>query len=223
MNKMKIFFIGIFLLLLIYVWFFLSEKPSNAKIKQQHIVEKTKPKQVTSNVKNILQVQTVSHSSAIEEKTLSSPLEEKQQLVAEMVDFVELSEGSSPRKYVKPLGALKIDMQKLTMLQVGDIFSLPNIDESDYQVVIDEADVMDGSQSFSGNFSDEGIHYSMIATVGEEGTAYIHLNTPKGAYEIEIDEGNGYIYRSSDIRQALSDESKDDALLVTLPEKNEQD
>jgi len=144
-----------------------------------------------------------------------------QSLVLESIDIAELSEVISPRKYVKPIGGLHIEMEKLKSLQIGDTFSLPNIDDSDYKVLIDTVDLMDGSQSFSGVFTDEGIRYSVTVTAGEEGSAYIHLNTPKGAYEIEIDKGSGYIYRSSDIRQVLSDESKDDAVLVTLPEEGE--
>jgi len=151
-----------------------------------------------------------------DDQTQNQPSSTAKELTVEPIDTTEAKEYIEPRKFVKPIAALHIDMQELTTLEPDDTINIPSIEDNDYQIKVENVEENKNLKSIFGSFDDEGVHYSTVITVDKDG-GYMTLNTPKGIYEVEIDQGYGYIYHSSDIRRALSDESKTDNQIIEVP------
>jgi len=148
--------------------------------------------------------------------TTNELTQEKHSINIESVDPAEAKEYVEPRKFVKPIGALKVDMKQLNNLQANDTIDIPALDDMDYHINVDTVESKKNLKSIFGGFDDEGVHYSTVITINKDG-GYMSLNTPHGIYEVEIDKGYGYVYHSSDIRKAMSDESKPDNQIIDLP------
>jgi hypothetical protein len=106
-----------------------------------------------------------------------------------------------------------MDEQEFADLHVGNRVTFLDIEGSSYSSEIKSVEPMDGSSSFFGAISDGAIEYPTVITVGEDGSGYIHLGTPEEIYEIELQNGMGYVYKSRDIHHKLSDESQDDVII----------
>ncbi len=142
-----------------------------------------------------------------------------QSVVMHLADENVIAQSIHPRKLVPHVAALEIDQIRLKSLQKGDIFEIADLEGEDYHIKITDITQQGESKIASGSFKDEGISYPILITTGASGSTFIHLDTPSKTYEIELEDGKGYAYDSMEIRRTLSDESKDDFIVVE-PKKN---
>ena len=138
----------------------------------------------------------------------------------EPLSVSELSQELPPRKLVKPVTALAMSKDEFKNLHVGNKISFVDIEGMNYSVELKSVDPMNGSSSFFGKIkSADGMSYRTIVTVGDDGSGYIHLATSKGVYEIELKDGKGYVYRSSDIQRGMGDQKEDDFIVMKQSEE----
>jgi len=132
----------------------------------------------------------------------------------EDIDFVNLK-----MKYiddVTPIAAIRMETNKIKNIQVGSTLLLPTIDGSHYTLKVKHRTISQrGTVSIDGDFSEDGNTYSAILTEGGKST-FISMSTPTGMYEVEIFEGLGYIYASSEIENAKIDFTQSDTLDHTI-------
>ena len=166
----------------------------------------------------------VQEKLVIEENNIDEELEDlHQEYSFESVSVAELSQEIPPREFVEPVSAVVMPKDEFTTLHVGNKISFPDIEGMNYSVELKGVEPMDGSNSFFGEIeSPEGISYTTIVTVGDDGTGYIHLATSKGVYEIELKNGKGYVYRSHDIHEGMGDDKKDDFITKKFTQNMEQ-
>jgi hypothetical protein len=197
-------FIFIALYLLIYVFEHYNINPEK-KIQKESLthtslpIEKIKTIAVLPNTPHLVtQVKTLKKESIID------IFEE------EDIDFVNLK--IKQIKDVTPIAAVRMETNKIKTIKVGENLLLPTIDGNSYTLKVKHHTVSQrGTVSIDGDFSENGNTYSAILTEGKK-SAFISMSTPTGMYEIELIDGLGYIYTSSEIENAKIDFSQSDIL-----------
>ena len=183
------------------------EKDSSFKDEKDKVVNlsKSNKKEQTNNQRELV----------IKENNLEEELEDlHKEYSFEPISTAEVSQDFPPKKFVKPVGAISMPKEEFENLHVGNKINFVDIEGMNYSLELKGVEPMDGSNSFFGEVeSSDGMHYQTIVTVGEDGSGYIHLATSKGVYEIELKNGKGYVYRSSDIQKGMGDEKEDDFLV----------
>ncbi len=126
--------------------------------------------------------------------------------------IIDIDEVKSIKKSdINPILAVSVDGDNLLNANIGDVVELPTIGGSNYQVMItDKKRNKSGSITISGNLVEDE-KYSAVLTGSKKGL-YGSITTPNGAYEIEIQNGKGYIYSVEDIEKKRVDDSKSDEI-----------
>ena len=126
--------------------------------------------------------------------------------------IIDIDEVKSIKKSdINPVSAVSVDSDNLLNANIGDVVELPTIGGSNYQVMItDKKRNKSGSITISGNLVEDE-KYSAVLTGSKKGL-YGSITTPDGAYEIEIQNGKGYIYSVEDIEKKRVDDSKSDEI-----------
>lgn len=117
-----------------------------------------------------------------------------------------------PLDGVKPIGAIGLKKGLIKQSKVGDIILLPAINGTSYALQITNRTVSKhGNVSINGFFKENGITYHATITEGDS-TALLSFNAPTGSYEVELQNGLGYMYRSRDIENERIDHTKSDVI-----------
>ena len=117
-----------------------------------------------------------------------------------------------PLEGVKPISAIQLEQGIIKQSRVGDIILLPTIEGSNYELEVTYRSVSsNGNVSLNGIFEENGITYHSIITEGSS-TALLSFNSPTGSYEVELENGLGYMYLSKDIENERIDYSKSDVI-----------
>ena len=178
--------------------------------------------QVTTTQKEQISIPTPSHeknTTHIFKENI--PEEEYQEEIPSMYKILSMEEATSitkPRKNITPITAIELETKKLKKLKKNDILKLPDIEGVDYEITITSMQTNASSITSTGSFTDEGIKYSTTITQSNN-ESFITLSTPKGTYEIETQNGVGYIYNTQDIRKHLQKGIKDDVIILPIPKK----
>jgi len=118
----------------------------------------------------------------------------------------------SKKSDVEPIKAVSVDENSLVKINKGDVFELPLLGNSVYNVKVDQkVQNKNGSVTITGNLV-ENNNYSVIMTKGKERT-FMTVSTPDGSYEVEIKNGEGYVYSVKDIEKKRIDYNKPDTLV----------
>ena len=146
----------------------------------------------------------LAETSKIEAKS-SEPLP-----VMSEIDMEELKTVLPSREDIKPVMALTIDSDMILGLKVGDEISIP-LPTGVYNAKIDYKKINSGvSVTLTGEFLDETNDYGITITQGKK-SSFATITSPNGAFEIEMTNGKGYVYKSSDIEKNI-DYSESDTL-----------
>lgn len=136
----------------------------------------------------------------------------------EHVDVEEMKTKMKPKPKVEPMGAYIFKKDSIKGLFVGDSLVLPEINGQEYTLKTESTKAnSNGSVTVKSSIEGQEGSYA-IMTEGEK-TSFIAINTSEGVYELETLNGNGYIYSSADMRNAMIDFSKTDEI---LPPKDNQ-
>ncbi len=156
---------------------------------------------------------TVPDKNRINSNIEETYLKNQSYAIFEELDIDDVPIDIKPIENVKPIAALHMKKDTIKEIEIGDTILLPSIEGNVYELTITNKTVSArGNISIDGEFSENGIRYSSILTEGSS-TAFISMNTPEGTYEIEVFNGIGYIYISSDIEKEKIDHSQSDAIL----------
>ena len=172
----------------------------------QMSTEETKPtKQIPKNTKSIV----------VEPKVST----DEEHIMYEILSLEEAKLTTKPRKNIRPIEAISLASTNTEELKVNDTLTLPNIEGIDYTIVVSSiVKNSDDSHSLTGQFKDEGIAYTTTITKSPQ-SSYITLSTPQGIYEIETENGVGYIYKTSDIRKHLQKPNVNDVIILPIPKE----
>lgn len=117
-----------------------------------------------------------------------------------------------PMSDVMPVGALRMQKGMIANIKVGDTLLLPSIDGINYELKITHHSVSKtGNVSLDGRYVENDVVYRTILTEGNN-AAFISMMAPTGTYEIELQDGIGYIYAVADIENAMIDYSQSDVM-----------
>jgi putative lipase involved disintegration of autophagic bodies len=173
---------------------------------QMNTEEKKSTEQISKSTKSIV----------VEPETST----EDEQMLYELLSIEEAKLTTKPRKNIAPIEAISLTESNTEELKVNDTLTLPNIEGVDYTIVISSiVKNSDNSHSLTGQFKDEGIAYTTTITKSTQ-SSYITLSTPQGTYEIETENGVGYIYKTSDIRKHLQKPNVNDVIVLPIPKGN---
>jgi len=216
--------IGIFLIVAIMVAILFFNKPSShprankpSLQEERHIPKKEPHTQMPIEEKKPTE-QISKSTKSIVIKTETST--EDEHMLYEILTVEEAKLTTKPRKNIDPIEAISLSNTNTEELKVNDTLTLPNIEGIDYTIVISSiVKNSDNSHSFTGQFKDEGISYTTTITKSTQ-SSYITLSTPQGIYEIETENGIGYIYKTSDIRKHLQKPNVNDVIVLPIPKKS---
>jgi len=206
MQKILLILSGVVLLLSLYL-FFQDHTANTDNTSQKTIISKktapyTKKEEFTAKVKPSKIVHTPKKKS--NQYTIHTVFEEVD------IDFVALNLKKITD--VEPIAAIRMQKEKIKNIKVGESILLPVIDNNEYTIKVIHHHISErGNVSIDGSFQENGITYHAILTEGKA-SAYITMNTPSGSYEVEVLDGLGFIYSSSDIEQEKIDYTQSDTL-----------
>ena len=216
--------IGIFLIVAIVAAILFFKKPSslpqakNSSLKEErNITKKESHIQIpTKEKKPTKQIPKSTESIVVEPKVST----DEEHVLYEILSLEEAKLTTKPRKNITPIEAISLSTSHTEELKVNDTLTLPNIEGVDYTIVISSVvKNSDDSHSLTGHFKDEGISYTTTITKSTQ-SSYITLSTPQGTYEIETQDGVGYIYRTSDIRKHLQKPNVNDVIVLPIPQES---
>jgi hypothetical protein len=206
MQKILLILLGVVILLSLYLFFQDHTSDTNHTSQKTIISEKieqyTKKEEFTPKIKpsNIVH----SPKKKSNQYTIHTIFKEAD------IDFVALHLKKITD--VEPIAAIRMQKEKIKNIKVGESILLPTIDNNEYMIkVVDHHISERGNVSINGSFQENGIIYHAILTEGKA-SAYITMNTPSGSYEVEVIDGLGFIYSSSDIEQEKIDYTQSDTL-----------
>jgi len=108
-----------------------------------------------------------------------------------------------PREDVKPVMAIAMNSEKVLHLTIGDEIEIP-LPNGVYRAIIESKKINPSiSLALTGNLEDDdNNNYSITLTQGKR-SVFATVTSPDGAFEIEVKDGKGYIYRTSDIKKNI--------------------
>jgi hypothetical protein len=136
----------------------------------------------------------------------------------QLLSLEEAKLDHPPRKHITPIAAISLTNLSFASLKPKESLLLPDIDGNDYKITIRTVKHSSTITSIYAQYNDEGISYATTITQGDK-TGYISLSTPEGSYEIETENGIGYLYKTQEIRKHLHTSHKNDMILFPLPSK----
>jgi len=179
-----------------------------------NITKKEPHRQMNTEEKKPTEQISKSTKSIITEPETST---EDEHMLYELLSIEEAKLTTKPRKNIAPIEVIIKNKLNTEELKVNDTLTLPNIEGVDYTIVISSiVKNNDNSHSLTGQFKDEGIAYTTTITKSTQ-SSYITLSTPQGRYEIETENGVGYIYKTSDIRKHLQKPNVNDVIVLPIP------
>ena len=173
-------------------------------------------KTVTPNNSHFDMQETGEETTDIIEESVStiSPFTE------ESIDDMKLE--TQPLQGIDPIAAISMEKNSITHSKIGDTILLPSIEGSNYEMIVkDKSTSATGNVSIHGDYMENGITYHSILTEGK-GASFISMTTPTGTYEINLIQGKGYIYASSEIENKKIDYTKSDTMTVSHEEDKER-
>ncbi len=139
--------------------------------------------------------------------------------IYETISLEEAELEFKSRKNITPVAAIRINNHNIGTLQPNDPLLLPDIDGIDYLIHITNVNKnSDGSMTTTGSYSDEGIKYTTTITQSQK-VSFINLSTAQGSYEIETQNGIGYIYKTESIRKQMQNTNLNDMIVLPTPTK----
>ncbi len=205
------------LLVWVGVYFVSAKEPTKNKTEPTAISKpevEPKKKEITQKAKDKKPVITKSSEKIynIKEKQIFSDS-------FEYADIEEMKTKMKPKPKVEPMGAYTFKKNSIKGLFVGDSLVLPEINGQEYTLKTESTKVnSNGSVTVKSSIEGQEGSYA-IMTEGEK-ASFITINTSEGVFELETLNGNGYIYSSADMRNAMIDYSKTDEV---LPPKDKHD
>jgi len=143
-------------------------------------------------------------------------------LVQGLYETLPLEEAdiiSKEKRHIKPVTAITLNTDTFSSLQTGDTLTLPDIDGIDYTLTVVDVQTYDnGATSTTAKYEDEGVTYTSTITHSANET-FITLATAQGMYEIEAEQGTGYVYDSSHIRKQMQRPDKSDVIVLPVPKR----
>lgn len=131
----------------------------------------------------------------------------------EIVEMDDIRESFQPKKNVEPITAFKMKPNTIKNLRPGDKIKLPEINDVVYELNIETAKVNNNkSITLEASIEGEDKKYFSILTEGEH-FSFLTVKSPDGVFEIEIFNGNGYVYSSTEISNTYIDYSKTDSMI----------
>ena len=183
-----------------------TKKISSVKTNSSHTAKVQTRQSHQKNVLNTVEVE----KKSIEEDTIEVFYESKVIFEEESIDDMKLIVEHMPD--VMPVGAVRMQKGMIADIKVGDTLTLPSIDGNSYELKVVKRFVSDiGNVSIDGIYMENDIAYRSILTEGKN-VSFVSMNTPIGTYEVELQDGRGYIYAVSDIENAKIDYSKSDVI-----------
>ena len=183
-----------------------TKKISSVKTNSSHTA-KVQTRQIhQKSVLNTVEVE----KKSIEEDAIEVFYESKVIFEEESIDDMKLIVDHMPD--VIPVGAVRMQKGMIADIKVGDTLILPSIDGNSYELKVVNRFVSDiGNVSIDGIYMENDIAYHSILTEGKN-VSFVSMNTPIGTYEVELEDGRGYIYAVSDIENAKIDYNKSDVI-----------
>jgi hypothetical protein len=152
------------------------------------------------------------------EKDLDVPEEVEPEMVAETKDIMvetsmeEVVKNFAPKEGIKPVAAIELPKNSISKLNIGDTILLPNMGNGEFEAKItNKKEHKNGSVTVTGNLVDTGNQYSVVLTEGKN-MSFGTVTTPNGSYEIEVKDGQGYVYSTDAIDREWIDHSQSDTL-----------
>ncbi len=221
MNKRYI-LVGIFILCMIggvsaFVHFEDMHRPLEIekKISDVDANDIVEPEEIIKSVEKMQEeaARLQGQSEALDDAT--KEIKRDSQVVANIFQEIDISDVTSVQKSdIQPVGALSVEQGSISQIKVGDKIELPLLGNSNYEAKITKKiKNPTGSVTVSGNLVEDD-KYSVVITESKKGV-YGSITTPDGDYEIEVQNGKGYIYSVSDIENKRVDYKKSDEM--TLP------
>jgi len=157
-----------------------------------------------------------SKKSSTPKKTLLS--EQKNITIYDSLSLEEAQMTTKVRKHIKPVSAIQMKPNTLKQLRIKDTIVLADIEGVDYPLTVTHIQThSDGSVTTTGSYVDEGISYTTTMTQSDH-ESFISLATAQGLYEIETNNGVGYVYKTSDIRKQMQQSTANDVIILPIPQ-----
>lgn len=146
------------------------------------------------------------------------PKEIEPEMVADALDIMVETEMADVEKNfpskegIKPVTAIEMSKNSVAKLNIGDTVSLPYMGTGQFDAKITAKTThKNGSVTVSGNLVDSNSGHSVVLTEGKNMT-FGTVTTPNGSYEIEVKNGQGYVYSTDEIDKKWIDYGKSDTL-----------
>jgi len=153
-------------------------------------------------------------------KAISETPPTQMHILYETLPLEEANIVTKEKRHIEPVTAMRLNTDTLSSLQTGDNLTLPDIDGIDYTLTVVDVQTYDnGATSSTAKYEDEGVTYTTTITHSANET-FITLATAQGMYEIEAEQGTGYVYDSSHIRKQLQRPGKNDVIVLPIPKKS---
>ncbi|MDQ7084126.1 MAG: hypothetical protein Q9M36_03985 [Sulfurovum sp.] len=205
MLKIVFFILTLLLIVGLFIKSMLTDTPNIQINHQQTIVQKARE----SSYQSMPPLHVARHTDTVAVSTKG--------LVKKVYRTLSIEEASlsiKARPSITPIMAIELHKQAY---HVGDRLILPDIQGLDYKLTVTHVQTHSNhSVSISARYHDEGIPYSTTMTQSPS-QSFASVSTAQGMYEIETQNGIGYIYRTQDIRQHLQPNPIDDVIILPLP------
>jgi len=206
---MKYIIIGSILILYIGFSFQKPNIPPQKIEKKEFKTSSIKKEQIKKTKKNIPPI------SSLPPLILSQKKIKKNTIIFQEVDMYKLKEKIEPKKDINPILAVKIKKNSIKNLKIGDKITLPYM-ESEYSAKIIKKEInKDKTISITGEVLDTNEGYFITLT---EGDKYVFGNfyLPFESFEMELNNGIGYIYAIDDIDNKRINYSKNDFIIPSF-------
>ena len=126
---------------------------------------------------------------------------------------IEKEENFPSKNGIIPVTAIEMPKNSIAKLNIGDTVSLPYMGTGQFDAKITTKTThKNGSITVTGNLVDSDSQYSVVLTEGNN-MSFGTVTTPHGSYEIEVKNGQGYVYSTDSIDNEWVDDSKKDTLI----------
>ena len=143
---------------------------------------------------------------------LEPDIEESKDIWSQAI-ISDVEKEFSSKEGVSPIGAIRLPKNSIKKLNIGDTVTLPNIGNNKFEAKITKKKIhKSGSVTIFGNLIDSEKGYGIILTEGKN-MSFGTIITPNGSFEVETQNGVGYIYSTNDIDMSYIDHTKTDIII----------
>ncbi len=144
--------------------------------------------------------------------SISSDGDDSSSFEFEELSVEELSLRVPYKKHVDPVAALKIDTKMLLDLKEGDSVSIEMLEQFfEFKLYSKHRLSRSKITTYDGISDQDGVSHHLIMTQGTH-SLFISFTTDEGSFEGEIVDGEGYVYRTSDILYAYQSPNAKDTI-----------